>query len=490
MNLPPDFQAEADRIAEVARGYGLDFFHTIFELISFEELNEVAAYGGFPTRYPHWRFGMEFERLAKGYTYGLSKIYELVINNDPCYAYLMDSNSMVDQKLVMAHVYAHCDFFKNNVFFSRTNRRMIDQMANHGARVRRYIERHGFETVESFLDTVLSLENLVDPQGIFVDRARAEKETNGERPPSVRKMPSKEYMDSFVNPAEFLEEQRRKIDEEMLRRKKFPDRPERDILWFLMEYGPLERWQRDILGMIREEGYYFSPQAQTKIMNEGWASYWHSRIMTEKILTDDEIVDYADHCSGVFSMRPGTFNPYKVGLELWRDIERRWDRGQFGREWEECENYEERLHWDTKAGLGQKKIFEVRRLYNDITFIDTFLTADFCNRNQLFVFRYNERTRRHEISDRDFSKIKAQLLWQLTNMGQPIIRVEDGNFENRGELLLLHDHQGVDLDVLHATGTLQNIQRIWDRPVSIRTVLAGKPKLLTHDGQAFKERDL
>ena len=492
MNLPADLRCEADRIAEVARSYGLDFFDTFFEVVSYDELNEVASYGGFPVRYPHWRFGMEYEKLSKGYAYGLSKIYELVINNNPCYAYLMDTNSMVDQKLVMAHVYGHADFFKNSVFFAGTNRKMVDQMANHGTRIRRYIERHGLDRVESFLDAVLSIENLIDPQAAFQERHRAAaEERDVEEPiPEVRKMPSKEYMDSFVNPQDFLDEQRRKLIEEQERRRRFPERPERDVLWFLMEYGPLERWQRDVLGMIREEACYFLPQAQTKIMNEGWASYWHSRIMTERVLAPDELIDYADHCSAVFSMRPGSFNPYKIGLELWRDIERRWNRGQFGKEWEECDSYEEKVHWDRKTDLGQKKIFEVRRLYNDVTFIDTFLTADFCNDNQLFVYRYNERTRRNEITDREFDKIKAQLLFSLTNMGQPIIRVEDGNYQNRGELLLLHDHQGADLDTGYARGTLQNIQKIWGRPVSVQTILSGKPKLLAHDGQLFKEQDL
>ena len=490
MNLPPDLKTAADSIAEVARSYGLDFFDTVFEMISFEEVNEVAAYGGFPIRYPHWRFGMEYERLSKGYTYGLSRIYELVINNNPCYAYLLDTNSIVDQKLVMAHVYAHCDFFKNNVYFARTNRRMIDQMANHGARFRRYVERYGFEKVESFLDAVLSIENLIDPNAAFVEHARAAGEEEELALQPVHKMPSKEYMDSFVNPQEFLDEQRRRIEEDQERRKRFPEQPERDVLWFLMEHAPLDRWQRDVIGMIREEAIYFLPQAQTKIMNEGWASYWHSRIMTERVLSDAEVIEYADHCASVFSMRPGTFNPYKVGLELWRDIERRWDRGQFGKEWEECDSYEEKSRWDRKTGLGQKEIFEIRQLYNDVTFIDTFLTADFCNDNKLFVYKYNENTRRHEISDRDFDKIKAQLLWSLTNMGQPIIRVEDANHENRGILLLMHDHQGVDLDIAYANGTLQNLQKIWGRPVSVETVIDGKPKLLTHDGELYKEQVL
>src|SRR6187431_2445623 len=145
-----------------ARSYGLDFFNTVFEVVDHDQLNAVAAFGGFPTRYPHWRFGMEYEQLQKSYSYGLQKIYELVINNDPCYAYLLSSNSFTDHKLVMAHVYGHCDFFKNNAWFSHTNRKMIDEMANHGNRIRDYMDRFGVEEVESFIDACLSIEDLID----------------------------------------------------------------------------------------------------------------------------------------------------------------------------------------------------------------------------------------------------------------------------------------------------------------------------------------
>src|SRR6185436_9227112 len=151
-------RAIQDSILEAARGFGLDPLRTVFELVAHDELNEVAAFGGFPTRFPHWRFGMEYEQLSKGYSYGLSKIYELVINNDPCYAYLMKSNLVTDQKLVMAHVFGHCDFFKNNTWFSRTNRKMMDEMANHGTRIRRYAERYGHENVETFVDACLSID--------------------------------------------------------------------------------------------------------------------------------------------------------------------------------------------------------------------------------------------------------------------------------------------------------------------------------------------
>src|SRR6476619_7035764 len=168
--LPPDLRALKEEIEGYARGYGLDFFEQIFEVIDAEDLNEIAAYGGFPTRYPHWSFGMSFEELKKGYDYGLSKIYEMVINNDPCYAYLMRCNHTVDQKLVMAHVYGHCDFFKNNAFFGHTNRKMMDEMANHGVRMRHYVEKHGEDDVEAFVDKCMSIDDLIDIHSTAIKR--------------------------------------------------------------------------------------------------------------------------------------------------------------------------------------------------------------------------------------------------------------------------------------------------------------------------------
>ncbi|MFQ5753679.1 MAG: SpoVR family protein, partial [bacterium] len=295
MNLPQELFKTKEEIMGYAQSYSLDFFETIFEIVEFDELNEIASFGGFPTRYPHWRFGMEYEELSKGYTYGLQKIYELVINNDPCYAYLMKCNNLVDQKLVMAHVYAHCDFFKNNLWFSHTNRKMMDEMANHATQIRRHIENYGEVVVEDFIEICLSLENLIDPHSTFIQRKRdtTKFETQEQEPEAVSpiKLKSKSYMDSFMNPAEFLEEQKR-ISEERRKDKKykFPEEKERDVLQFVIENAPLEKWQSDILAIIREEAYYFAPQGQTKIMNEGWATYWHSKIMTEKCLTDSELI--------------------------------------------------------------------------------------------------------------------------------------------------------------------------------------------------------
>ena len=177
--LPPHLNDLRREIEGYARGYGLEFYETIFEVVGFDELNMVAAYGGFPNRYPHWRFGMEYEQLSKGYEYGLSKIYELVINNNPSYAYLLESNMDVDQKLVMAHVFGHVDFFKHNFSFAHTNRKMMDEMANHATRVRRIIDKVGIEPVETFIDRALSLENLIDQHAPHFAKKRSEERRVG-----------------------------------------------------------------------------------------------------------------------------------------------------------------------------------------------------------------------------------------------------------------------------------------------------------------------
>ena len=491
--LPPNLMKDAERIAEIARSYGLDFYDTIFQILDYDELNMVAAYGGFPIRYPHWRFGMEYEALAKSYQFGLSKIYEMVINTNPSYAYLMKGNTDTDQRLVMAHVYGHVDFFKHNVYFAHTNRKMIDEMANHATRVRRYIDKIGIERVENFVDACLSIENLIDRHSVAIKRRkdrRGQFEGPEEDTAVPAKIKAKSYMDKFINPKEFLDAQQKKIEEERSKSRRFPEEPVRDVMLFLLEHAPLEHWEQDILEIIRDEAYYFAPQGMTKVANEGWASFWHSTMMTRHILTPNEFIDYADHHSGTLATSPGRLNPYKLGIELLRDIEDRWNKGKFGKEYDECRDMEELKHWDRKLGLGREKVFEVRKLHNDVTFIDEFLTPEFAIQQKLFTFDYNKNTNSYEIRDREFNKVKQRLLFMLTNHGQPFIRVVDGNFENRGELLLQHQHEGIDLDPEYARDTLRNIHTIWRRPVNIETAGEGKRLLLSYDGKEYKEKEL
>lgn len=503
--LPGYLRDEQRRVEEFAREMGLDFFPVLFEVLSYDRINEIAAYGGFPTRYPHWRFGMEFEQLSKSSEYGLSKIYELVINNNPSIAYLLEGNSMVDQKLVMAHVLGHVDFFKNNFAFSITDqgkeprdgspvRKWIDTMANHGSIVRRWANRVGIEQVEELIDTCLSLENLIDPQSPFSPPeersgplAQLQEEDDSPEPLRLLKV-ERDYMESFINPDEFVEAQKKKIELEKEKAKRFPEAPDRDVLGFLVKNAPLDRWERDVLNVVRREAYYFLPQMQTKIMNEGWASYWHSRLMTERIADASEIVDYADRNAGVMATSGGRLNPYKLGVELYRYIESRWDKGQFGKEWDDCEDYEARRLWDRRTGMGQEKIFQVRKLYTDVTFIDEFLTPEFVREHKMYAFGYNPRNDRWEIESRQFEEVKKRLLFQLTNAGNPVIRVLDANHNNRGELLLEHDHQGIDLRLDWAREVLRAIARLWRRPVELHTIIEKKPSALRFDGSDHTQK--
>ena len=901
--LPAYLRREQDRIEATAREAGLDFFPTVYEMLTYDQMNEIASFGGFPQRYPHWRFGMEYEQLSKSYEYGASKIYEMVINNNPSFAYLLEGNSLVDQKMVMCHVCGHVDFFKNNFVFRATdldsrgqvvqparavgtydpNRKWIDKMANHGSRISRHIARQGIEKVEQFIDHCLSLENLIDPYDPFKARAPIQEEEDEHKVQEVPRLKAKGYMDKFINPEEYIEEQKKKIAEEKERPRKHPERPERDALRFLLENAPLERWERDVLEIIREEAYYFVPQMQTKVMNEGWAclgasmkvatnrgfltmkqlveeraevvtdgacergvydrnilrdratiefrtrrglkllgstnhrvmlangewsrldelsvgskvqitggqnlwsnevvqvawrpagrrllirvagvagvsvndvirhragdvgehaeviaralattiaanagsllvasnrkdvslptevdtafatflgylvgdghisrvkrnfglttadqeslatfadlalqlfgiypsikwddgryrvllhsetvsefltdgiglthgpsarekkipevilrspknvvknflrayfdcdayageqgvilstaseelseqvqllllnfgilsrrrkqqddcwhvhiagasvrkfdeeigfhlarkqeevfkylqnrkwfkeekwedevvsiehgrgdvydisveethryaaqgfinhnSYWHSKLMTTKIANAAEILDYADRNAGVMATSGQRLNPYKLGVELYRDIEERWNRGMFGKDWEECDDARAKQHWDLRLGLGFKKILQVRSLYNDVTFLDEFLTPEFCRKHKLFSFGFNNRNERYEIESREFKQVKEKILFQLTNFGNPFIYIEDSNFENRGELLLRHDHQGVDLRMDYAREVLTSLVRVWKRPVNVLTKQEDKPVMLRFDGK-------
>ena len=479
MDLPRDLLELQKELEGYAGQFGLDFFPVHYEMLDYRMMNQVAAYDGFPNRYSHWRFGMEYERMAKSYAYGLHRIYEMVINTNPCYAYLLVSNQRVDQKLVIAHVFGHSDFFKNNLWFAHTNRKMLDEMANHASRVRLDVERFGRDKVEAYLDACLSLENLIDVQSAGITRhAEPQLLPEGENQRVDYRLPAKGYMDSYINPPEFLAEQQRRIESERQQRRQFPAEPERDVLLFILENAPLENWQHDLLAIVREEAYYFAPQRQTKIMNEGWASFAHTRIMTQYALKPDELIDYADHHSGTVAVHPGQLNPYKLGLELYRDIEDRWNRGAFGPDYDRCDDYQTRLHWDKNLGLGRQKVFEVRRFYNDVGFIDEFFTADFAREQKMYGFDLNPADNAYEISTRDFDMIKQRLLFQLTNFGQPIIDVVDGNYQNRGELYLTHRHEGVDLDIPYAMDTLHALYTLWGRPVYIETNVHGKGQMV------------
>jgi stage V sporulation protein R len=416
--LPAPLAEQAERIEGVARAAGLDFFEVVFELLDARDVNGVAAYGGFPVRYPSWRHGMEFERLEKGYSWGLSKIYELVINNDPIYAYLVRSNSHLEQKLVMAHVFGHADFFKHNRWFAATDRHMLDTMGSHSTRVRRAIDAHGQETVERFLDQALSIENLVDPYLPLREELREGRSARAAEPDAL---------------------------------------PTYDVLGFLCARAPLADWELDVLRIVRAEAYYFQPQRMTKIINEGWASFWHSRLLTGGILDASEIVDFADCHSAATLQTAGRLNPYKLGIELFRYAE---ETGQ--------------------------DLFRLRRVHDDASFIDELVDEGFIERQQMFVYGRNARSGRTELVDRDWRKVKARLLQDLAWGGLP--QIELVAVDPEGELVLEHHHDGRDLQLAQARDTLLRLGAIWKGPVRLATLEEGQGRrLVCKDGEVEVE---
>jgi stage V sporulation protein R len=259
-----DLEKSLEQIWEVAQKFGLDPFPTRFEIVPASVMYEVGSYA-LPGRYSHWTFGKAYHRMKTMYDFGLSKIYEVVINTNPSYGFLMETNSPIQNKLVMAHVLGHVDFFKNNIYFSKTNRRMVESVSTHSGRMTEYEFKHGRKTVEKFLDAVLAIEEHIDPN-FFIKR-----ETPSDREERQRTRPLIEgRYDDLWKLGEKPEP--RKEDAPPPKPISAEQLPEKDVIYYIMRHAPhLETWQRDVMAMMHEEMEYFVPQMQTKTMNEGWA---------------------------------------------------------------------------------------------------------------------------------------------------------------------------------------------------------------------------
>lgn len=451
-----------DRVAELealARDQGLEFFPTTFEAVPQDFMTEIAAYG-LPTRARHWSYGKVYQSQRLYGTMGLSKIYEIVLNSNPCQAFLLETNPEIANLLVVAHVFGHSDFFKNNTLFTPTNRHMVNDAVEHARRIDTYIERHSLETVEHCMDIGFALDRHIDPHKGVV------------RPPYPhrhiieKERPRQPYDDLLSTPE-------RSITYEVIG-ERLPPHPERDLLWFLSTYAPLEDWQRDVLGIIREESYYFYPQFLTKIMNEGWASYWHAELFhLYSGVAPDEMLEFAKLHAGV--VNPGgrlSVNPYYLGYTILVDIEKRWDA----------------LHAEGKSPItGRQKLFEVRRDEDDISFLRNHLTLELVEKLQLFSYGSDcthppgQRCMRCQdvvITSRERDAVVEALVAPRYNYGIPRIVVRE---VVKGALYLDHlDHDSTFLDRRFATQTLEYIAELWKHPVHLVTSDAqGKEVTLT-----------
>jgi len=428
-------------IAVCAREQGLDFYPMRFEICPAEIIYTFGAYG-IPTRYSHWSFGKAYYRIKTQYDYGLNRIYELVINTQPCYAFLLAGNSLVQNKLVIAHVLAHSDFFKNNAYFSHTAGDMLEIMAQAAAHIREYEMVYGRDRVEEFLDAVLAVSEHVNPYR-FIKRSapvgggRSNSECGSRRckgldPPGQEKKPSLG-----------------------IKREPKTLAPEKDLLLFIMENSPaLADWERDIIGIVREETLYFWPQLTTRILNEGWATYWHVRLMRSLDLGEADALEFARMHAEL--IQPGRLflNPYLVGLRILEDIERRW---------------------------GVERLFEVRALENDVSFLRNYLREELVAELDLYLYRRTGQEWR--IVTKEWERVRESVVANLVNGGHPYIVVLDGDYNRRGELYLQHIYEGVQLDLYHLERALAHVYRLWMRPVHLETVYDGRRVVFSCNGE-------
>ncbi len=472
MHMKPEEQKQLERaiseITEIASGFGLDSYPMRYEICPADIIYTFGAYG-MPTRFSHWSFGKQFYKMKLQYDLGLSKIYELVINSNPCYAFLLDSNSLIQNKLIVAHVLAHCDFFKNNIRFENTKRDMVESMAATADRVRQYEIDHGKQEVEAFLDAVLAIDEHIDPSLMRPKLSWTMDDVEWEEEEAPRVTP---YDDLWSLDDKPKDRPKKKV------KKKFPPQPEKDVLLFIEQYSrELEDWQRDILTMMREEMLYFWPQLETKIMNEGWASYWHQRIIREMDLTSGEAIEFAKLNAGVVQPSRTGINPYYLGVKIFEDIEERYNNPT-----------DEMKRMGVRPNSGREKMFEVREIESDISFLRNYLTKDLVTREDMYLFQ--KQGKDYKIVDKEWKKVRDQLVSMRVNGGFPYITVNDGDYLKNGELYLKHWYEDIELDLKYLEKVLPYIYQLWGRPVHMESVIEGREMLFTYDGRSVQRKYL
>lgn len=475
VRIPDNILAKIPDIDRECKDFGLDYPPFVVEFLTYDEISEVAAYGGFPVRYPHWRWGMEYEELARGYQFGRHRIYEMVVNTDPLYIYCLDSNPEVDHVTVIAHAIGHGDFFKQNIFFGPTCKNMMNELATHGTRIERYMKRWGKEVVSEFIDKVLAIDDLLDPAKAWERRQYREPVVTDSRtykhPHRFKTEDGHDYMNPWLNDAEWIKKQQTKIREDEVRAAlgiSNKGTKLRDIMGYLKDHAPLTIWQRDIMAMLYEEAMYFIPQRYTKVCNEGWASYVDYNIMALRGMAGPEgIIDYASHKAGVLGGKY-SMNPYALGFKLLMEIEDRWNKGKFGQDYEDCTDMRAKAEWDKGLGLGKQKVFEVRKFYNDYLLIAEFFDQEFCEKYEFFEWKRYPNGE-YKIASRDWRKIKANLMARFRNGGAPDIRLVDPNHRGKGIFLMEHQWDGRGLHPTETRDTLRSIYSLWRRPCAVTT---------------------
>jgi len=469
-----------DKIVELVHRFGLNCYPQEFEICDHNEMLGYMAFSGMPARYSHWSFGKSFERQKTMYEHGASGLpYEMVINSNPCLAYLMRDNSLLLQILTIAHVYGHNDFFANNFTFTSAfdAKYTLEMFKSNARRIDHYMEDPsiGIEAVEGILDHAHALQYQVCKNLAIKQLGQGElakrKWEGAQHPddPYRNIHPKREYHAPNIQT--------------------FPVEPVEDLLSFIADYNPyLPSWKKDLLKIVEKEMRYFIPQMETKIMNEGWASYWHHRILNELKLDHGLHLEFIVSHNQVLRPHPGGLNPYHLGFILWHDIERRWNKGNTGRELTDDRPSMDVSTLNENDTPGRKKIFEIRESDRDTSFLRRFLTPEIMREAHLFQHekRGKDRVVTKIADDESWQQIRDTLIAQVGSGSIPIIKVIDADFGKNRTLYLKHEHDGRDLLLEYAEHTLKHVKALWEREVVLETILNQKKSLVKLSGDSIK----
>ncbi|MGH1483610.1 MAG: SpoVR family protein [Geminicoccales bacterium] len=456
-------------IREHVDDFKLDCYEQEFEVCDHGQMLGYMAYHGMPAHYPHWSFGKSYEKTKTLYDHGATGLpYEMVINSDPCLGYLMTDNSLCLQILTIAHVYGHNDFFKNNFTFTSSTRasETLSKFKTAADRVRYYVEDPsiGLEKVERVLDAAHALSmNCSRNSGI----KKLKPEEQKQRLLDSRKPRADPFLD--LHPDE---------EQPELDLHRVPLEPEEDFLLFIRDHNPhLMAWQQDLLTIVHEETQYFLPQIETKIMNEGWASYWHHKIMNSLDLPQEIYLEFLVRHNQVICPHPGSINPYHVGFKVWHDIERRFDDPTP----KEIETF------GPSTTKGREKMFEVRESDRDTSFLRRFLTEDLMRELDIFEFEpRGDNLVVTKVSDEDnWREVKETLLKTVGMNAQPVIRIHDADYGRNRALYLRHEGDERDLHIGFAERTLDHLYTLWGHRVLLETTMKGKKTLLSYGEHGF-----
>lgn len=434
-----DLENWNERIEGIVKNIGLDYYPQEFEIIGYKDMLSYEAYIGMPSRYPHWSFGKSYEKNSTVYKYNLTGLpYEMVINSDPCIAYLMKENTLLLQILTIAHVYGHNDFFKNNRLFKDGTRAAstVEMFKFHADMVRSYINDPsiGYEKVERILDAAHAIK-------LQTSRVIGEKRIQGE-------VLKQRLLEDYKNNNEVHSSLDAYVKLAFPNLNKIPIQPEEDLLYFIIKYGDMEEWEKSLLEFVRKETSYFLPQIETKIMNEGWASFWHYNILKQLDLPGGLYLEFIKRHNDVIAPGYGSINPYFIGFKIFEDILKRY---------------------------GKEKIFEVRALERDESFLRKYLTEELCV--ELNLFEYAAKDGNYVISevsdDSGFKNIRNTLASSCGVGTVPLIRVAEMSQKDK-TLILEHVFDGRELNTNYAEATLKYIYELWGHTVTLKTTQLGK----------------